>query len=41
MGIMTENLANDARPLYQTIADKLRNSIVRGEYTLGAMLPTE
>lgn len=31
----------DARPLYQVIADELRARIVRGEYALGAMLPTE
>ena len=33
--------SNDGRPLYQVIADELRTRIVRGEYALGTMLPTE
>ncbi|MEK9901554.1 MAG: GntR family transcriptional regulator, partial [Rhodospirillaceae bacterium] len=32
---------DDGRPLYQAIADALRNRIIHGDYALGAMLPTE
>ncbi|MBT3931215.1 MAG: GntR family transcriptional regulator [Rhodospirillaceae bacterium] len=38
---MSDLNTNDGRPLYQVIADELRTRIVRGEYALGAMLPTE
>lgn len=38
---MTDLKPIDARPLYQVIADELRSQIVRGEYPLGTMLPTE
>lgn len=32
---------NDGRPLYRAISDALRERIIRGDYALGAMLPTE
>lgn len=38
---MTDLKPVDTRPLYQVIADELRSQIVRGQYPLGTMLPTE
>lgn len=38
---MSDLDSTDGRPLYQVIADELRTRIVRGNYPLGTMLPTE
>ncbi len=39
--VMNKIEPDDGRPLYQAIADALRNRIIHGDYALGAMLPTE
>ena len=38
---MSELEPSDGRPLYQAIGDELRLRIVRGDYPIGTMLPTE